>query len=116
VDEKPWFRFYEQGVPRSVPVPEITLPEALDRAAKRSPDRVALRFFLDARLPTPTLTYRQLQEQTLRFATGLFQMGVRKGDAWRSCCPTAPSSWWPSSAPCGWGRSRQHEPLYVAAR
>jgi long-subunit acyl-CoA synthetase (AMP-forming) len=27
MDEAPWFRNYEQGVPRSIPDPEITLPE-----------------------------------------------------------------------------------------
>lgn len=90
MDEKPWFRFYEQGVPRTISLPDVTLPEALDRTAERSPDRVALRFFLDARLPTPTVTYRQLQEQTLRFATALFQMGVRKGDRVALMLPNCP--------------------------
>ena len=80
MDDAPWFRHYEEGVPRTVACPEITLPEALDRTVARFPDRAALRFFLDARLPAPALTYRQLQDQTLRFATALFQLGVRKGD------------------------------------
>ena len=62
MDDAPWFRHYEEGVPRTIPYPEITLPEALDQTAARFPDRVALRFFLDARLPAPTLTYRQLQD------------------------------------------------------
>ena len=62
MDEAPWFRHYEEGVPRSIPYPEITLPEALDQTVARFPDRVALRFFLDARLPVPALTYRQLQD------------------------------------------------------
>jgi long-chain acyl-CoA synthetase len=56
MDDAPWFRHYEEGVPRTIPYPEITLPEALDQTATRFPDRVALRFFLDARLPAPTLT------------------------------------------------------------
>ena len=33
MDEAPWFRHYEKGVPRAIPYPEITLPEALDQTA-----------------------------------------------------------------------------------
>ena len=90
MDDAPWFRHYEEGVPRTIPYPEITLPEALDQTVARFPDRVVLRFFLDARLPVPTLTYRQLQEQTLRFATALFQLGVRKGDRVALMLPNCP--------------------------
>ena len=90
MDDAPWFRHYEEGVPRTIPYPEITLPEALDQTVARFPDRVALRFFLDARLPAPTLTYRQLQDQTLRFATALFQLGVRKGDRVALMLPNCP--------------------------
>jgi long-chain acyl-CoA synthetase len=90
MEDAPWFRHYEEGVPRSIPYPPITVPEALDETARRFPDRVALRFFLDARLPTPTLTYRQLQDATKRFATALFQLGVRKGDRVALMLPNCP--------------------------
>ena len=90
MDDAPWFCHYEEGVPRTISYPEITLPEALDQTAARFPDRVALRFLLDARLPAPTLTYRQLQDQTLRFATALFQLGVRKGDRVALMLPNSP--------------------------
>jgi long-chain acyl-CoA synthetase len=90
MDDAPWFRHYEQGVPRTIPYPPITLPEALDETVARFPDRVALRFFLDARLPAPALTYRQLQDETLRFATALFQLGVRKGDRVALMLPNCP--------------------------
>jgi long-chain acyl-CoA synthetase len=90
MDEAPWFPFYEKGVPRSIAYPDSTLPEVLDRTAERHPDRVALRFYLDARLPVPTLSYRQLQEQSRRFANALFQMGVRKGDRVALMLPNCP--------------------------
>ncbi len=88
--EAPWFRFYEEGVPRSIPYPQISLPELLDRTVARYPERTALRFFLDARLPTPTLSYRELQEATRRFANALFQLGVRKGDRVALMLPNCP--------------------------
>jgi long-chain acyl-CoA synthetase len=90
MDDAPWFRHYEEGVPRSLEYPDITLPEALDRTADRHPEKIALRFFLDARLPAPTLTYRQLQDATKRFATALFQLGVRKGDRVALMLPNCP--------------------------
>jgi len=90
MEDSPWFRHYEEGVPRTIPLPNATLPELLDRTVEQFPDRVALRFFLDARLPAPALTYRQLQDATLRFATALFQLGVRKGDRVALMLPNCP--------------------------
>ncbi len=89
-DERPWHRFYEEGVPRTIDVPDLTLPEALDRTVERFPDRVALRFFLDARLPAPALTWAELRDRSLRFATALFQLGVRKGDRVAIMLPNCP--------------------------
>ena len=89
-DERPWVRHYEEGVPSTIASPDVTLPELLDRTAARAPDRVALRFFLGARLPAPTLTWAGLRERTLRFATALFQLGVRKGDRVAIMLPNCP--------------------------
>jgi long-chain acyl-CoA synthetase len=90
MEDAPWFRHYEEGVPRTIPFPDISLPELLDRTVEQFPDRVALRFFLDARLPAPALTYRQVQDATLRFATALFQLGLRKGDRVALMLPNCP--------------------------
>ena len=56
-DERPWLRHYEEGVPPTIAVPDVTLPELLDRTAARAPGKVALRFFLDPRMPVPALTW-----------------------------------------------------------
>jgi long-chain acyl-CoA synthetase len=88
--EARWFRFYDKGVPRTIDYPDWTLPDLVDRSAERYPDRVALKFFVDAKLPPSTLSYRQLHDQTLRFATALFQLGVRKGDRVAIMLPNCP--------------------------
>jgi long-chain acyl-CoA synthetase len=88
--ERPWHRYYEAGVPATIAVPDVTLPELLDRTAARAPGKVALRFFLDPRMPVPTLTWADLRERTLRFATALFQLGVRKGDRVAIMLPNCP--------------------------
>jgi long-chain acyl-CoA synthetase len=90
VDDRPWLRYYEEGVPRALDVPDVTLPELFDRTASRVPDKVAVRFFLDPRLPVPALSWGQLRERSLRFATALFQLGVRKGDRVAIMLPNCP--------------------------
>ncbi|MBZ5639989.1 MAG: long-chain fatty acid--CoA ligase [Acidobacteriia bacterium] len=88
--EAPWVRFRDEGVPNSIEYPNETLPDLLDRAAERYADHVALKFFVDAKLPSSTVTYRQLQDRTRRFATALFQLGVRKGDRVAIMLPNCP--------------------------
>ncbi len=88
--ERPWLRFYEEGVPATIAVPDATLIDLFDRTAARAPDKVALRFFLDPRLPVPSLTWAKLRERSLRFATALFQLGVRKGDRVAIMLPNCP--------------------------
>jgi long-chain acyl-CoA synthetase len=90
VDDRPWLRSYEEGVPRALEVPRLTLPELLDRTAARVPGKVAVRFFLDPRLPVPVLTWAELRDRTRRFATALFQLGVRKGDRVAIMLPNCP--------------------------
>jgi len=89
-DDRPWFRHYEEGVPHRAPVPDTTLPELLDRTAARVPGKIAFRFFLDPRLPAPALTWAEVRERTRRFATALFQLGVRKGDRVAIMLPNCP--------------------------
>ena len=90
VGDRPWFRSYEEGAPRAIDVPGITLPELLDRTVSRVPNKVAVRFFLDPRLPVPALTWAELRDRTRRFATALFQLGVRKGDRVAIMLPNCP--------------------------
>jgi len=72
--ERPWLKFYEPGVPASIPYPDIPLHQNLADAARDYPNSPATIFF-DA-----TLTYQQLNALADRFAAGLQQAGVKKGD------------------------------------
>jgi len=72
--EKRWFKFWPEGVPRSIDYPKITLGEALRESAKTFPDNAAI-IFLGRRI-----TYRELDELVDRFATALQGLGVKKGD------------------------------------
>ena len=86
----PWTRFYEEGVPATISYPSWTLPDLLDDAAARYANRPALTFFVDAKLPPSRMTYAELRDATLRFATALHQLGVRKGDRVAVMLPNCP--------------------------
>jgi len=86
----PWTQFYEEGVPKSITYPDWTLPDLLDATAREFPDKVALTFYADPKLPPSRMTYRGFRDATLRFATALYQLGVRKGDRVAIMLPNCP--------------------------
>jgi long-chain acyl-CoA synthetase len=71
--EKPWLASYPPGVPATLPVPETTVPRAFDEAAARWGAKTALIFY------GRSITFAQLREMVDRFATGLADLGVRRG-------------------------------------
>jgi len=88
--DAPWTKFYEEGVPRTIDYPSWTLPDLLDSIAREFPDKTALTFYADPKLPPSRMTYAQLRDATLRFATALHQMGVKKGDRVAVMLPNCP--------------------------
>jgi long-chain acyl-CoA synthetase len=73
--DKPWLASYEKSVPEKITYEDLCLPDFLDRTAQRHPDRMALNF------QGYSLTFRQLQEMTDRFASALAAFGIGKGDS-----------------------------------
>lgn len=71
---RPWLDRYAPGVPATVDVPDEPVTAALDRAAARWPDRVAVDFF------GATLTYAALAERSRVAARALAALGVTRGD------------------------------------
>src|SRR3989442_190306 len=82
--ERPWFKFYDPGVPRSPAIPDMPMHAFLDDTARRHPD-VPATIFLGA-----MLTYRQISELADHFAAGLQELGVRKGDRVAIVLPNTP--------------------------
>jgi len=70
MDERPWHRLYDAGVPASIDYEEIALPDLLRRTAARVPDRPAIAFL------NATLTYRRLLDDVERLATAMARLGV----------------------------------------
>lgn len=72
--ERPWLRFYPEGLPPDLDIPEISVPQAFDEATEKWKDKTALIFY------GRKISYGELREQTDRFATALYDLGIRKGD------------------------------------
>ncbi len=90
--EKPWLKHYDEGVPTTIDYPPIPLDRFLTDAAARHPDHTATVFgaAVGSRVMDAKLTYRQLDDLVNRFAAGLQQMGVEKGDRVAIMLPNCP--------------------------
>ena len=72
--EKPWLKFYPEGVPEEVEIPDQSIPEIFDEAADKYANNIALVFY------GKKIRYHTLRELIDRFATALADLGVAKGD------------------------------------
>jgi long-chain acyl-CoA synthetase len=90
--EKPWFKHYDEGVPTTIDYPRIPLDQLLTDAAAKHPEHTATIFgaMVGSRLMDATLTYGQLDDLVDRFAAGLQQLGVKKGDRVAIMLPNCP--------------------------
>jgi len=73
-EERPWLNFYLKEVPPEVAIPEKSVVEMFDEATDKWKDKTALIFY------GKKMSYRELRDQTDRFATALNDLGVKKGD------------------------------------
>ena len=90
----PWFAHYEKGVPATVEIAHKPLQAFVSEAAKRFPSHVAGRMvlkYLPAGLSISSrITYGELEAQADRFAAGLQELGVKKGDRVGIMLPNVP--------------------------
>lgn len=85
MEQTPWFRHYDEGVPRTLcPYPERTLLDYIADSARESPDHPALLF---KGLRT---TYGELEKLSDAFAVALVGLGVKKGDRVALLLPNCP--------------------------
>jgi long-chain acyl-CoA synthetase len=71
---KPWLKYYPDGVPPEVEVPEISVPQRFDQMADKYSNKTALIFY------GKKISYRELKDLTNRFAAALVDHGIGKGD------------------------------------
>ena len=90
----PWFNHYERGVPHTVAVPDkllhTTLAEAAARVGANTAVRLVLKYLPLGLTIGSSLTYRQLDDASNRFAAALQELGIRKGDRVGIMLPNVP--------------------------
>src|ERR1700693_6295055 len=84
VDDRPWLRHYEQGVPAQLDIPDSPLTWLLDHTVSNYPSHTAIVYY------GTKLSYAQLSSLTNRFAVGLQKLGIRKGDRVAIALPNIP--------------------------
>ena len=90
--ERPWWKHYDPGVPRTLTYPAVPLQQFLSDTAARHPRSIATIFgaVVGHRLIEGSLTYAELDRLADRFAAGLQSLGVRKGDRVALLLPNCP--------------------------
>jgi acyl-CoA synthetase (AMP-forming)/AMP-acid ligase II len=73
-DDKPWLRFYEQGLPPEIEIPDKTYADLLEEAMNANPDGPALHFM------GVTISFRELEQLSARFGAFLLANGCGPGD------------------------------------
>jgi len=82
---RPWYRFYDSHVPKSLDYPRMPLYGLLDKSARKYPDSTLSIFF------GKELTYRQIKEMSDRLAASLMGMGIGKGKKVALILPNSPA-------------------------
>jgi long-chain acyl-CoA synthetase len=72
--QKPWLKFYDDGVPEVVNFVDCSLNDYFDEAIKKYPNRIA---YISQGYE---MTYKELGDIVYRFATCLSDFGINKGD------------------------------------
>jgi long-chain acyl-CoA synthetase len=74
MNERPWLKRYDEGVPTHLDYPAISLFKLLEEAAEKYPDRPCTIF------KGAVINYREMNQLTDRLAAGLAEIGIKKGD------------------------------------
>jgi len=88
--DMPWLSFYDRGVPATISIPPVSLPDVLRSTARRFPHHTAMIFGHGLR--GNHISYRALDRDASRFANLLLSLGIRKGDRVLLLLPNLPQS------------------------
>ena len=86
MDHRPWFDHYEKNTPKTIEIPELTLPQILDNTAKKWPNQRATIF------EGAIISYKQLASYVDRLAGFLVSKGLKTGDRVAIQMPNLPQT------------------------
>ena len=83
-ERRPWLKWYAKGVPADVEIPERSIPDMIDEAVTKWGNKTAIVFYGEK------MKHKEIHELSLRFATALHDLGVKKGDRVAILLPNCP--------------------------
>ena len=83
-EKRPWLKWYAEGVPADVEIPEKSILEMVDEAVKKWGNTTSVVFYGNK------IKHREMHELSLRFATALHDLGIKKGDKVAMLLPNCP--------------------------
>jgi long-chain acyl-CoA synthetase len=87
MEEKPWFKSYDPGMPKTLkPYPERTLLEAVRETVYVRPEHTALIF------KGRKMSYAELEQLSNAFGAALVSLGVKKGERVALLIPNSPQA------------------------
>lgn len=84
MDARPWIKFYDEGVPKSIEYPQVPVHQFLVDSAAKYPDQPCT-IFKGARI-----SFKEMNAITDHLAAALVGMGVKKGDRVGIFIPNTP--------------------------
>jgi len=84
MNDRPWFRFYDPGVPAGLLYPAVSIFHFLEESALKTPDKPCT-IYNDT-----IITFQEMEEATSQIAGGLGELGLRKGDRVGIFLPNTP--------------------------
>lgn len=84
MDDRPWLKYYDKGVPTTIDYPSVTLFELLEESARKYPENPCTIF------KGEKISYKEMNALTDRLAAGLVDLGVKKGDRVGIFMPNSP--------------------------
>jgi len=83
-EKRPWLKCYPDGVPSDLEIPEKSVIEIIDKAVEKWGDKTSIIFYGNK------MKHKEIHELSLKFATALHDLGVRKGDIVAVLLPNCP--------------------------
>ncbi|MHA1651136.1 MAG: long-chain-fatty-acid--CoA ligase [Candidatus Helarchaeota archaeon] len=84
IKERYWKDYLPPGITLDIEIPEISLRELFEQGAKNYGEKIAMVYY------DHEFTFNDLDSLTRRFANGLLQLGVKKGDVVAIWLPNSP--------------------------
>ena len=84
MEERPWYKHYDKGVPHKIDYPQVPLFNLLEESARKYPDQPCTIF------KGAVITYKEMNAITDSLAGAMVKLGVKKGDRIGLFMPNTP--------------------------